>query len=341
MQAFAAGMMWGWAAVVASGHRVWLFWVSMLWALSPWWVSWERRVLTEALMLAGLALFAAGVGRMLATPAKKHWVSVALGAGVALLARPLSIVLVLPILLVLLSAPQVRRLMARGVAVFLALLCTWSAVQAVVFNTAEAHYHYLPSTQSMMRIQAQDRLAFRHRVPGYLDLAREAGMPSCPAVEKSFKRPPGGPLKTLWDTDSTCPEFAAWLDRGGLPWWRELVANPYWTVRYVVDPDWVLADSGGFAVDPRFSSLPERAVSGVMWLTILAAALALLRRGPDWGRRALLVGACAGFCGVMIMTDGMEFWRHLSPGLVVLGWVAFAWWGARRDPVTHDLRRAR
>lgn len=341
VQAVAAGLLWGWAAIVAAGRRTWLFWVGLAWSFSPWWLTWDSRVLTEALMFAGLAVFAAGVGRILATPDTAGWAPVVAGMAVALLARPLVVILVAPILLIAV-APKASRQRARGWGLALVVgLVAWSGTQTVVFNTAQAHYHYLPQPQSMVRIQAQDRLAFRAGIPGYLDLAKAHGMPPCAAFDSTLKLRGDERLKALRASDQSCPQLADWLDDGGLPWWREVASNPYWTLRYVADPNWVLGASGGFSGDPRFSLLPGGAISGIMWATIAGGAVVLLWRGPRWWARGALVVGCGGFCLVMILVDGMEYWRHLAPGLVVLWWAAASFHGVSQSECGNNVSPVR
>lgn len=62
LQAFAAALLWAWASRVATRRLPrWAFWVALAFSLSPWWLIWDSRVITEALTLSGMALFAAGL----------------------------------------------------------------------------------------------------------------------------------------------------------------------------------------------------------------------------------------------------------------------------------------
>lgn len=315
VQTFAAGMLWGWAAIVAANSRVWLFLLGMAWSMSPWWTQYDNRVLTEALTLAGLALLAAGVGRLL-TDSRASWTPALVGLAVAVLSRPLVIVLVAPFVVVVLMVRSVRSRLPRWAVLPVAALVVWAGVQAVVFNASLAHYHYLPEPQSMKRIQAQDRFAVRMNVPGYKDAARAAGLPSCAEVDRILQMRTGEPLDALRASRETCPELADWLDAGGLPWPRELLANPVPTLVNLVSWTTGLTDRSG----PVGWLLHK----WVMWASVTAGAVVLLWPGRRWWVWALCLGACLGFTAAVLLASGLEYWRHMAPSLPVLGLLALS-----------------
>ena len=318
VQAVVAGLLWGWAALVVAAGRPGLFWAGVVWSLSPWWLAWDARVLTEALMLAGLALFSAGLARLVSGGGS--WVPLLAGLAAALLARPLVVVLVAPLMLI--GWLCVRR--ARPLPTLLVGLLVAAAIaQTVVWTSSVAEHDNLPGPQSVTRIQAQDRFAVRMDVPGYLELARQQGLPAC--ADRVVAMDANTAVTELRNADGWCPGLARWLEGGGLPWWRELAFNPLRTARHVLDWHWPLEQppdliAGDLRLAPLGGGLLPTTV--VMWLLIAVAAVRLLWPGQRWWPRFAMAAVCAGFVLATVMADGLEYWRHTLPAFTVLPWLA-------------------
>lgn len=131
LQAFAAALLWGAAVVVATrGLPKWVFVVGLVFTLSPWWLVWDNTILTEAITLGAVALFAAGSGRWVQGESA---VPMVVGAVIAILARPLTVPLIAVLLVIAFIA---RRKVFRPIwgALGLAALVGFAIVQSVAFN---------------------------------------------------------------------------------------------------------------------------------------------------------------------------------------------------------------
>ncbi|MGV1079772.1 MAG: hypothetical protein ACOYD1_07950 [Candidatus Nanopelagicales bacterium] len=324
VQTVLAGVLWAWAAVTAAqtAGKQWPFWAVLLWAASPWWVVWDWRVLTEAVTVAAMALFAAGAAQVLRGGGSGSWWPLVVGGVVALAVRPLVVPLVAGVVLVVLVTVRRRdRAVRYGPVAVLAGVMAWSALQAVVWTAGTATYDYLPRPMTLTAIQASDRLGARSENPGYLELARDWGMPCT-----DFPIPYG--FEGAWAVRvADCPRLATWLDRGGLPWGAEVTRLPMSTAHELVsgrwlDTQWEAYDSGFWL--GRLHGLP---VDEVMWLgVLLAAAVVVTMPGRHTGAR-LIVLATAGYAFVMFMADGLENWRHMAPALVMVLPFAVAYLG--------------
>ena len=338
LQAVLAALIWGWAALVATRDLAWpWFWIVLGFGLSPWWLVWDSRVLTEALTLAGIALFASGAGRWMA--GRHAALPMVAGAAIALLSRPLVVPLVLGILIV---ACIVRRRVPgpRTTGALLVALLLLAGVQSVVFGRALATYDWLPEPVTLLSHQASDRVAARGRLPGYLELAAASGMPNCPQVSDLAAGFEGSTaLRRL-----PCPGIPEWLDRGGLAWWKELALNPGPTLTEATTGAWVRESwwlYGSETWRPIMVRWIRERIDLVMWAVLGASVVALLRPGRGWtGRAAVTVGTAA-FALVMIMVDGLENWRHILPALAVLLPFAVAGWPRAGDdaPLPRPRRR--
>ncbi|WP_353082586.1 hypothetical protein [Tessaracoccus lapidicaptus] len=333
VQALLAALVWGWACVVASrGLARWWFWIALAFSLSPWWLLWDNRLVTESITLAAMALFAAGAFRWVKEESATPMVA---GAVIALLARPLTVPLVAVILvLVVVARGQWPR--PRWSAMLLGALLVFAGVQAVAFNRAPVNYHWLPLPLQMEAVRAGDRFVSRSHVDGYVALAERHGMPDCAAAVEIPRGIAG--LTSLWT--ATCPEMVEWLKQGGLPWQAELLENPGPTLREVAAGNWLLEAWGGDALQDRgWQSLREvartwwwpavRVMNLVMWTVLAVSVVWLARPGDRWTLRASLATAAVGFAAALGMFDGLEMWRHLLPALVTLAPAALASTGAR------------
>ena len=331
LQTLIAVLAWGWAAEVATrGLRWYWFWLVFLFSVSPWWLVWDWRVLTEALTIAGMALFAAGVARWLDQESSTPMI---VGACIALLARPLVVPLVIGVLGVAFVAR--RRLPTRKALVVLVALVAFAGIQSVVWNTAVARFFWLPRPMTLSAIQAADRMGARSQLSGYQELAKEFGMPNCPEVarlEYGF----GG----SWIIQkSQCPGMAEWIDAGGLPWWAEVVYNPLPIAKEVVSGPWLGSTWADYDNGTVNAVVDKNAVDWPMWAAWALASVGLLAPGSRWVARALVVLGANGYALVLLLVDGMENWRHMLPALVVL--VPFAVGSLSRHQAKHLPKRAR
>lgn len=331
--------LWGAAAVYAAslttGKRSWVtFLLIHAWSLSPWFLLWDTWVLTEALTLAGCALTAVGIGAARPGARSGYWVTV-IGLAVAVATRPFVGAMLLPIVALIfvwpLSVARLRALIAPlAAAVVLAVFATW---QALTFTAADSSpFSYLPEPESLATVQATDRLAGRGHLPGYLDLARDAGMPPCPEAEAiAVAALTDNDKLTMLRSITDCPDLDAWLEDGGLPWTREFTHNTSATVAELVSPSYWLTETfvGYMPSDDRLRSIRELsrtrwdelvvAINATMLLATAAAVLAVLLRAP--GQRMFFAAAVTVVCAVSVYawgSDGLEYWRHLLPAFPIL-----------------------
>lgn len=337
-QTVLAASMWGIAAVyaarAAAPRRSWaVFGAIQTFALSPWFLLWDTWVLTEALTMAGCALCAVGVAAVRVGARGASWVAVA-GLAVAVATRPFCAAILLPLVAAALIWPMTAaklRAVSRP-AVATALIAAFAAWQVLTFaSTDDAPFSYLPEPESLKQIQATDRLVGRGNLPGYLDLAREAGMPSCQAAEVIVSSPANtDKLKSIRDLRE-CRDLDEWLATGGLPWAHELLHQPTTTVGaftarsvwvdqafapYLLDDDRVLKLLQGSRLGL------ERAVM-IVNVTMLAftALAALAALAVERSQRGFVLFALAILAAVslyMLAVDGIEYWRHALPAFAVL-----------------------
>lgn len=322
IQGFATGLLWGWASIVACrGLPRPVFWFALALSMSPWWLVWDGRLLTESLTLSACALFAAGVVRWTMGDASSPMIA---GAAVALLVRPLVAPLVAAILLLAVASRRAAP-KPRWAGAALAVLAAFGLVQTAAFNSAPVSYPYLPAPTTMEAVRAADRYVGRFHIDGYLELARQHGMPECPAALTIPPRMEG--LTPLWT--QTCPEMVEWLEAGGLPWHAEIMGNMSATLREMAVGEWH-AETWGFVAqsDPRWVKVLHRlldwwwpvvrAVDVVMWAVLGVATVWLLRPGTRWFFRAGFAVCAIGFAAALWLVDGIEMWRHILPATAVV-----------------------
>lgn len=343
LQAFAAALIWGWACIVATRDLPrWAFGAAALFTLSPWWLVWDNRAITEALTLAGVALFAAGA---------VHWVKgdnanalpMLVGAALGLLTRPLTVPL---IAVVLILAVIARRGTPRPVGAFVGVsfLVAFAIVQSVMFNRAPITYDWLPVHTTMEGVRAADRFVSRSHIDGYAALAEARQAPACLLDADVPRGIPG--LDPLWS--STCPDTVAWLESGGVPWQTELTDNLVPTVREMVSGPWLLAAWAGDALgDPHWLALrgvartwwwpAVHAMNAAMWALMIGAVVRLLWPGRRWAFRAVFTVALLGYAAALWMFDGLEMWRHVLPAIVGLVPAALAASGRRETEASGKV----
>ena len=339
VQTVLAGACWAVAAVYLAGAVTrsswsWVVFATVTaWSLSPWFLVWDDWLMTEAVTCGGCALAAAGLGSWARGRGGGLLLGL-VGVSIAVLARPFVAALLVPLLLM--TAWPVARAGGRRVGAALAaaaLLGGFAAWQTIALARVDAlPYSYTPQPESLAAVQATDRLAGRGDVPGYLDLARQHGMPPCPAAEAVVTGPDDvfervEALRAI----TACPDLDTWLDDGGLSWTAELGENTSNTAKELVDPDSWLSDSFNHYIyaSPRTlkprswarARWPDvvRAVNGAMLLSTLVAVVVGLARAR--GGRLLVATATtwtAMFVVVSWAVDGMEYWRHLLPAFPAL-----------------------
>ncbi|WP_271395309.1 hypothetical protein [Neomicrococcus lactis] len=317
--------------------------MAMLFTASPWWLIWDNRVLTEALTLSAIALFAAGA---------MIWVKgrgptpMLTGAAIALLARPLTIPLVFVVLIIALIA---RRGIPRPIAVWASIagLVAFAAFQSIAFNQAPVTYTYLPAPTTMEAVRAADRYVSRSHLDGYQRLAEQRNIPACIIAADI---PPGATgLTPLWT--NTCPEAITWLENGGVPWHDELLQNTMPTIREMISGRWIVVAWAGYSqIDPHWDAIQEKApnlwrpaaglINILMWLILAISSLWLLRNGPNWGYRAGFTIAALGYAGSLWMFDGLEMWRHILSALVGLFPAALASINLDQAQIVHPKKAA-
>ncbi len=336
VQTALAAALWGAAAIYAASLAPRRFsWPTFLtlhaWSLSPWFFIWDTWVLAEALTVGACALTAVGVGAAHAHRPSAKWVAV-LGLAVAVLVRPFAGAMLLPlVVLALLWPPSKARLRATAAAMTattaLAVFATW---QVVAFATApNPQFSYLPEPETLTQIQATDRLAGRGHLPGYLELARREGMPSCPQAEAIVAGSSENKLKDLREI-TDCPELDRWLASGGLHWTREFTDNTESTVRELFRPSYWLRDSFRSYITPDDRLLHVRRLALTRWdETVLAVNSVMLLAGAAAcasvlllpGRRTFMAFSLSVVVLVSLYiwgTDGIEYWRHLLPAFAVI-----------------------
>ncbi len=314
VQAAVAACLWVAAASVATrGMSRWWFWAAVAFGLSPWWLGWDWAVLSESLVLGAMALFAAGSGRWMSS--REAAVPMMVGAGIALLARPMVAPLVLGMLTVILLARREvpRPRLAAGA---VALLIVAGLVQSAMFNASTPSYEYVGPGTTMAGIQASDRMAARWNNTGYLEAAASFGMPQCEIpgdLDEGFAG--SATLREL-----PCAGMSDWLNAGGLPWWAELIHLPGTTLREVVAGEWTADTWQGYMRGSHLVPQPIAvAVDVLMWLALATACGAIVTvGGPHRGARTLIALGALGYALVLILVDGQENWRHILPALVVL-----------------------
>lgn len=349
-QTVLAAAIWGIAAVyaasVATPRRSWPVFVAIqAWAISPWFLLWDIWVLTEALTMAGCALCAVGVAAIRVGARRAPWVAV-LGLVLAVATRPFAAALLLPLVAVALAWPLTAgrlRVVAKPVAAA-AVLAVFAVWQVLTFAaTDSAPFSYLPQPESLQQIQATDRLVGRGHLPGYLDLARDAGMPRCPTAEAIVLSQDDDKLKSLRDLRD-CPELDDWLATGGLPWAREVVHQPRTTAGAFFAPTvWIDQAFAPYVLDDarvlkllQISRLgPDRAVMAANVVMLLFAAFtavaALVVPRGQRGFTLIALAAILAFSIYMLAVDGIEYWRHVLPAFAVLTPLAVTLAGARRS----------
>ena len=291
------------------------------WMFSPWLLLWDARVVTEAGALAGCSLAAVGAGR-LATRASGPGAMV-LGLAVAVSARPITIIVLVPIVgLALLLARGQRRW--RAAVVLFVLISGLGAANAIVFEKGTE----LSNGRNVDGLRAASRLMERSDHVGYLDAARKHGMPACDEVDDALASGDRD-FVSIWD--APCADFRAWLDEGGLPWTAEFRAEPVAMRAGFVDPgDWATKPMSPYwLLDGRFYTASE--VLGSSWRPLLTAvnvlmftalagavAIAAWPRGPGRLFSVATVVICIAVSFVAWATDGMEYWRHLLPSFATL-----------------------
>ncbi len=317
-QTLIAVVLWGVAAWRALGtDRRWLPAVAVLVvSLSPWVLVWDAWPITEPIGLAALGLLVVGLG----CRGSAWWV-----AGPAMLA-----VLTKPALLPLVVAlVAVEWLVSRRKVMSVALA---ALVASTVFVAWDAYrFESAPSTAdhsrlSMAAARAASRAVTRMDVvPGYRQMALDAGMPECGPA--SFKRTHGGVPDF-----AQCPELTEWLDKGGLSWVKELTGNPVATLTHIASPGWwlnesmhpyELLDGRTYRIFDIVGIGTSRQVVNlaVFGLVCLSVAFSVMR-----SRRRLVplmfVTLCLGYVTWVCLDDGMEYWRHALGGWMVLALLA-------------------
>ena len=345
LQVILVTILWGAAALYAAdlasnARRSWItFIVIQAWSLSPWFALWDTWVLTEALTMAGCALTAVGVAAVRYSARHSHWVAIA-GLAVALATRPFVGAMLLPIVALVLAWPARRdRLSSLARPLFagalIALFATW---QVLAFaSTDDAPFSYLAEPESLAQVQATDRFAGRSHLPGYLDLARDADMPPCPAAVAIAEAPLNFEKLDQLRAINNCPEFDQWLGSGGLPWTHEFTHNTSVTVGELVQPSYWIRDPfiGYAALDDRYRNLSEAVGAGwedlamainmvMLAATAIATCIALVLCR---GQRLFLMAAICVVSAVTVYAwgvDGIEYWRHVLAAFAFLPPLAVA-----------------
>lgn len=328
-----------WFAVrgAASRLRVPVAVALVAWMSSPWFLLWDAWVVTEAGALAGCFLAAVGAGR-LATRSSGPGVMM-FGLAVAVAARPITIIVLVPVAGLALLMARDRPRWRAAVALFV-LISSLGAAHAVVFEKGTE----LSNGRNVDGLRAASRLMERSDHAGYLDAARKHGMPACDEVDAALAA--GEPdFASIWD--APCSDFRAWLDEGGLPWTAELRSEPVAMLAGFVDPDdWATEPMSPYwMLDGRFYTASE--VLGSSWRPLLtgvnilmfaalagAVAAAAWPRGPGRLFSLATVAICLGVSFVAWANDGMEYWRHLLPSFAVLFPAVIAARSASRRPVS-------
>lgn len=117
---------------------------------------------------------------------------------------------------------------------------------------------------------------------------------------------------------------------------REMIAGPWlvqaWAGDALGDPHWVYLREAA-----RTWWWPTvRVMNVAMWAALAAAALWLLRPGPQWIPRVGFAVAALGYAGALWLFDGLEMWRHVLPAMAGLVPAALASTG--QAGITHPTR---
>jgi hypothetical protein len=344
-QVIVSGALWSAAAIllfaIAKRHKWLIFGLMLAASLNPWASIWDAWYLTEAVNIAGCVLAAVGCAVFVVGSAKRvPALTLAItGSAAAILSRPYSAVLVLPLLALALLLPPVwrrgipRRVLLTGGAVVavISLFAVWQVVE----------FEYIAGGGSMVQTRAAERLGLRGSDPGYLAAAKTHGMPSCPALETALTTPQTSTVRLDLARHSTCPGYQKWLQSGGLSWESELLANPISTMAAFVNPTyWVGASVLQYAAyDPRghvlvtaFPTMVTLLGRALNVLTYLAGAASIVvaivvawrtkRRSSAFTVLLSLLWFGA-FVFIAWADDGIENWRHVLPGLYAIG--PFCW----------------
>jgi len=345
-QIVVSAALWTAAALLlyAVAHRYkWIvFGLMMLATLNPWASIWDSWYLTEDVTIAGCVAAAVG-GAVFAVGSRPRVPSLSVaiaGSAAAILARPYSAVLVLPLLaLALLLPPVWRRGMSRRV------LLTGGLVVAAVSLFAVwqvVEFEYIANGGQIVQVRAAERLGLRGSDPGYLAVAKAHGMPPCPSLETALTNSATTTQRLTLARNSTCPGYQAWLRSGGLSWESELLNTPRATIAAFVHPAYWAAGSVHQYVpyDPRGQWLMahasplitplSRAINILTYLAGAASIVVALVVAARSRRRAqviftvLALGWIAVFVFIAWADTGIENWRHVLPGLYVIGPMCWA-----------------
>ena len=321
VQGIVAGTLWALAAVEVQRHRAGLAPALILVALSvsPWIVFWDNQVLTESVALAAIALATCCAG-LVVHGQQSSVIPLLLGSLLCVLSRPqLSpYVLVLLVAVTFLSPARVPKLVIAGV------------VAVALLGVVEVYWWGQAS--SVSQAQARNRFVQRADVLGYVDNARDHGMPNCPELVSALAR--GGTPAQISESISECPKLENWLASGEMSLSDEL-ANPIPILKRIFGPRyWADYAFGEYSGTPAAQRNWGTAIDPVhvRWTNL---ALLLLVVGTWlWGaatspRRVRMFVAVAstgalGLAASILLVDGAERWRHILPYLVVLCSVGIA-----------------
>jgi hypothetical protein len=337
MQTVLSGLIWTGLACLLATNRAgrWLAFVLLGWSTLPWVWLWDSWFLTEALSIPAMA--AVFVGSVFSTLERRRdagFICASVGLLITATARPFLMVVAVPVALA-------GVLWGRGWRASRSTRNAWIAVLVLttVFSAwqVEAFESVATRGQSMAALRATDRLWTRWSEPGYLQLARAKGMPDCPDVVKALSDVRGDVSARLRIVRlSRCPGYQDWLARGGLSWTDELLTHPravligltdllYWTRQPIYQYSPYDSRLKWWAATLNESWVPTVSLvnSGILIITGLALVAGMVV--SSWRRRwyalAVIALACAGVAG-MLLSDGLEYWRHVVP--ILTGLVPFS-----------------
>lgn len=333
LQTLASGAVWTFLAVTVSRGRFGLpLGILMLaWSLNPWNWMWDSWYLSESLAISGMVMLMVGLGRSIPRNSRVEGLVIATaGMTWTLLSRPFLAILAIPLVLVFLLF-DFRWNLRNGIAAWLlpAILlgCVFAGWQVSSFERASIN------GQSLTAVRATDRLWGRWANEGYAEAAIARGMPTCPDVVRVL---PPNPRPSKSDIHvarhSDCPGYQEWLAAGGLPWLSEVMANPWVTMVHLLNPRYWLNNpvKQYSPYDPRLNQI--RGVLGgawpkAVWAVNLAAficiGLGMMSIVIGWRLDVVTVALAVfllsfGCILGLLLTDGIEYWRHVVPILLAV-----------------------
>jgi hypothetical protein len=345
-QVIVSGALWSASAVLlyrlSRRYRRTVFALMMAASLNPWSSIWDAWYLTEAVTIAGCVAAAIGCVAFAVTSRDRvPALGLAIAGGsAAILARPYAAPLVLPLLALALLLPPVWRrgltkrvlLVGGAVLAVVSLFAVWQVIE----------FEYVAEGGHIVQVRAAERLGLRSADVGYLQAAKAHGMPSCPALEAALTDPAMAAERLNLARHSTCPGYQAWLQRGGLSWESELIDAPAGTLAAFINPHYWLDGSvlQYVPLDPRGHWLTDNAPSlvtpishavnlvtyivGAVSLVLAMIVVLLTRRRVVIIFAALTLAWVAAFVFIAWADDGIENWRHVLPGLYVIGPICWA-----------------